>query len=468
MTRAELWGALPTLVLCAGALAVLLLCRLIRRRAAVETLSILFLVAAAALAVLLPGLPSSVGGMFTPRGLGRLFAVFFSLLGANTILAATRYGRERNLSAGEHGALVLFACAGMIWLASAASIWGLVIGLSSFTVSLYILIAFARDGGAGSEAAIKYLTMGMIAGGILAFGLALLYVAGGTLDLTRQKEALAGDAIRPLTLMSLALVLAALGFKISLAPFHLWTPDVYQGAPAPAAGLLSGGSKAAALAGLLLLLPAGAPLPQARTMLLLLSALSLVWGTLAALRQTDLKRLLAYSSVVQMGTAAIGVIAGNRSGAAAVVFYLVFYGLAAAGSFAFLAALANTADEPEHLEDLRGLGFRRPLPALGLAVCMLAFAGIPPTGGFFAKLQVFAAAVLAGQWEIALAGVLAAFVSVAYYLRVIMLLYMSDETAPDRPRPRAAETLAVLIPALLLLLLGILPGGLMTWIHLGL
>ncbi len=467
MTHADLLGALPTLALCAGALAVLLLGRLSRRRAVIEALALLSLAAAALLAVLLPELPATAGGMFSPGGNGRLFVVFFSLLGAVAILASTRYGREHGFSTGEYDALILFACAGMCWLASAASAWGFVIGLSSFTLALYVLIAFARDGGAGSEAAAKYLSMGMIAGGMLAFGLALLYAAAGTLELSRLSEIFSGSAVPPFALLGMALLLAALAFKISLAPFHLWTPDVYQGAPAPVAGLLSGGSKAAVLAGLLVLLPAGALSGAVQKLLLGLAALSLLWGTLAALRQTDLKRLLAYSSVVQMGTAVIGLSAGNRAGAQAVAFYLVFYGLAAAGSFAFLAALANTADEPERLEDLRGLGFRRPLVALGLAVCMLAFAGIPPTGGFFAKLQVFAAAVLAGQWEIAVAGVLAAFVSVAYYLRVIMLLYMSDEAAPERPRPHLAETLAVLIPALLLLLLGVAPGLLMDWIGAG-
>jgi NADH-quinone oxidoreductase subunit N len=354
----------------------------------------------------------------------------------------------------------------MSLLSAASSLVGLFLGLEAFTLVLYILISLDRHSPQGAEAGLKYLVLGVTATGALAFGIALIYASAGTFHLP---EALAGIGtgakLRPIGLAGWALLLLAVGFKVSLVPFHLWTPDVYQGAPAPITGLLSAGSKGAMFSALVTLLAgSGAAAQDLRPVLWVFSAVTMGVGTLAALRQENVKRLLAYSSVVHMGIVLLGLVAGGVGGRSAVVFYLVFYAAVSLGAFGVIASLSGAGGEPQALAAYRGIGYRHPFRAAAMTVFLLALAGIPPTGGFMAKLQIFAAAIQADALGLALIGILVSLISLYYYLKIIIALYMTDDSAPALAPGTVAERVAVLLCLLLVLALGLFPAPILDWI----
>jgi NADH-quinone oxidoreductase subunit N len=362
---------------------------------------------------------------------------------------------------------VLYAAAGMALLSSAIHLLGLFLALETFTLAFYILIAGNRNCAMAAEAGLKYLILGAVATGFMAFGIALIYAGSGTLVLPEAVQRLANPAgqLQAWGLLGWGLVLIAAGFKISLAPFHLWTPDVYQGAPAPVGGLLATGSKGAVVAALVGLLAMAGPVWHDLVDLVwLLAALTMLAGSLGALVQKNLKRLLAYSSVTHMGTLLIGLLCQSSAGLAATTFYVVVYVIASFGAFAVIASLANEHGEPMSFDQWRGLGYRYPLRCGTLVLFLLSLAGLPATAGFMAKLAVFNAALQSGYVGLVLIGVFASVVSFAFYLRVSVLFFQENGQPSSWHQGTALEHAVLAVCATATLLLGVFPGLLFTLI----
>ncbi len=466
MSAADLAALAPILILALGSAAVLLTGAWWPRCAPLLWGGAAIALAAAFTAALYSPPTLEIAGFFRSDGYGRFFTVLWSAVAALTLMTSLRYAEERHFEGGEYAALILFGAAGMALLSASVSFVGLFLGLEAFTLVLYILIAFHREDPLGAEAGLKYLVMGAVATGFLAFGIALLYTASGTFRIAEAMTALgAGAEMRPVAMAGMAMFLTAVGFKVSLVPFHLWTPDVYQGAPAPVAGLLSTGSKGAVFAALVTMwggLEVGRDLLE--PLLWALSAITMLVGTFCALRQENLKRLLAYSSVVHMGYVLIGLLAGGADGNGAVVFYLVAYTVVNLGAFGIIASFSREGGEPQNFEDFRGLGYRHPLRCGTMAVFLFSLAGVPPTAGFIGKFGIFYAAVGSGYILLALLGVLASLVSLYYYLRVIIVMFMSDIAAFPLHRGTFSEKAAVGLCLLATLWLGVLPGALLDLI----
>ncbi len=465
MTALELIALIPLLILLAGATGLLLAAPFAGEgRWPLGAGCLVAVAAALAAAWIQPSVPE-VAGLFATGPYARFFTLLWSLAAAATLALAPRYLINRRLAAGEFSALLLFAAAGMSLLSASSSLVGLFLALEAFSLAFYVLIAFHTASDASTEAGLKYLVLGGVAAGLLAFAIALIYTAGGTLHLPEALGGLAtGKALSPLAMAGWALLLAAIGFKLSLVPFHLWTPDVYQGSPAPVTGLLASGSKGAVAAALLILMAALPEAPAALVPVLwLLAALSMAIGAFCALVQDNVKRMLAYSSVTHMGYLLAALLAWDAAGRTAVLFYLVVYSVMTLGAFGALTVLAD-AEELQTLDDLRGLGRSHPLPAATLTICLLALAGLPPTAGFTGKLAIFSSVFSAGYPWLALLGILASLVSVYYYLQPALRMFASEPGGNSRAAaPRAVfagEKVVLLLCLALTLVFGLWPGPL--------
>ncbi len=350
------------------------------------------------------------------------------IAGAGLVAVAISYGqRTRAEHVGEYYALLAAAAAGMVFLVQANDLMTLFLGLEWFSICLYILCAIEIDVVSSLEAGLKYLIVGSFGSAILLFGLALVYGATGELQFGEIAAALeergANDG---LTLAGLAMIIAGLGFKASAAPFHMWTPDVYEGAPTPVTAFMSAATKAVALVLAMRVLVTAFPAEEElwTIAIAVIACVSLAVGNIAALVQRNLKRMLAYSSVSHAGFMLIAVAANNGLGAKALLYYLVPYGAASLGAFAVVAARERELGERVTLDNVAGLGWERPLFGVGMWIFMLAFAGFPLTGGFVGKFYVFAAAYEAGLWWLVIAGVAGTAISLYYYLAVVRALYM--------------------------------------------
>jgi NADH-quinone oxidoreductase subunit N len=351
--------------------------------------------------------------------------VFGSALVAVLVSWAERFGREH---VGEYYALLATAAAGMAFFVAANNLMTLFLGLEWFSLSLYALCAIAGDRAPALEAGLKYLIVGGFGSAILLFGSALVYGATGTLEFGGIAAAVRSEDLvdDPMVLAGLAMLLTGFGFKASAAPFHMWTPDVYQGAPTPVTAFMSAGTKTAALVLTLRVLVTAFPEHTEfwTVVVAIIAVASLAVGNLAALVQRNVKRLLAYSSISHAGFMLIAVAANNDLGAEALLFYLIPYSAASIGAFAVVAARERELAREVTFDELAGLGWERPLLGVSLWVFMLNFAGLPLTGGFFGKFLVFSAAVRADWTWLVIVGVAATAVSLYYYLAVIRALYM--------------------------------------------
>jgi len=396
-----------------------------------------------------------------------LFAVFV-VIGLIVVLMSLEYAARQGMNLGELCGLVLLAVAGLMIMVSSTDWLVVFLGLEVLSVASYALSGLKKTDRASSEAAAKYFLMGSFAGAFFVFGLALLFGTSGSLDFsTLLVDRASGVGLAPAGAVGLGLILAALGFKIAIAPFHMWAPDVYEGAPTPVTVFLTVGPKAAGLAVLFRLLvpllrnePFTAVFGPALT---LMAVLTMFAGNLAALRQRSVKRMLAYSSIAHSGYLLVAVIAGDGP---SLVFYLVVYLFMNAGAFSVLAAMSRKGVEYTALDDFAGLGRRYPWLAACLSVFLLSLAGFPPTAGFLAKFYVFSGAVRQGHVALVVAAVLASLVSVAYYLKVIVVMYMKDE---DSDVVIAAESPALYLVIFLCLFgvvqLGLWPGNLLALIR---
>lgn len=464
MSLAALQSLLPQILLALGSTAILLGGAWVRnRRLWLITGAVVALIAALAAAVIEPA-QTEILGIYSASVYARFCTVLWSLTVAATLLISCRYADLYRFGGGEYASLMLFAAAGMSLLSAAISLVGLFLGLEMLTLALYVLIAFRYGDNRGAEAGMKYLVFGAVATAFLAFGIALIYTATGTFNLEAATLGLQVDGrLRPLGLAGWALLLVAIGFKISLVPFHLWTPDVYQGAPAPVSGLLATAAKGAVLTAFLpLLIMTGEAGRDIINVLWLLAIVTMLTGTFAALPQTNLKRMLAYSSVVHMGYLLIALIVGGADGSRALLFYLVVYSLATFGAFGVITTFATDEGEIQDYEDLRGLAALYPRRCAVLAVFLLSLAGIPPLAGFFAKFGLFRAAFRGGYAELAVIGVIASVISVYYYLRPLIALYTAEPEVMFREQVARIEMVLLVCCALVIFVLGIYPVPLLS------
>ena len=351
------------------------------------------------------------------------------IAGAGFLAVGISYAhRLRREHVGEYYALLAAAGGGMVFLVQASNLMTLFLGLEWFSICLYILCAIEIDRVGSLEAGLKYLIVGSFGSAVLLFGSALVYGATGELEFAAIAAAIDEQGLRNdgLVLAGLAMLIAGLGFKASAAPFHMWTPDVYEGAPTPVTAFMSAATKAVALVLTMRVLVTAFPAEEDLWTLAVavLACISLAWGNIAALVQRNLKRMLAYSSVSHAGFMLIAVAANNELGAKALLYYLIPYSAASLGAFAVIAARERELGQRVTLDNVGGMGWERPLLGVAMWIFMLAFAGLPLTGGFVGKFYVFAAAYDRGWWWLVIAGVIATAISLYYYLAVVRSLYM--------------------------------------------
>jgi len=405
-------------------------------------------------------------GMFLHDGFTVFFTLLFCGVAAVAVLQSWDYVRRTRISHGEYYALLLAATLGMILMAASNDLITIFLGLELMSLALYILVGFRRGRLDSSEAALKYFLLGAFASGFLLYGIALLYGATGTTNLGRMALFLADSPMlgNPLLLAGGLLVLAGFGFKVAAVPFHMWTPDAYEGAPTTVTGFMSAGAKAAGFAALLRLLVVALPALQTdwRPMMTWIAILTMTVGNVTALLQTNVKRMLAYSSIAHAGYLLIAVVAGGQAGGAAALFYLAVYSLMNLGAFGVLALLGREQEERVTISDLAGLGQRHPGLAAAMTVFMLSLGGIPPTAGFMGKVYVFGVAVDAGLVPLVIVGVLNSVVSIYYYLRITVAMYMREpQGEPVEVAWTAPAALATAVTLGLTLWWGIQASGLL-------
>ncbi len=397
------------------------------------------------------------------------FETLFASLGILTVALSHSYLKRRGLRESEFHILTMAAVIGMMVLASATSLVTVFLGLEMLSLALYIMSGFARTDFRSQEAAAKYLLVGGFASAFVLYGMALIYGGAGTTvipDIAQRLTASAGSS--PLVLLGILLMGVGFAFKVSAAPFHMWTPDVYQGAPVPVTAFMSVGTKAAAFAMIVRVFEGGLPhiSPEWQTLLAFVAATSMVVGNLLAIVQTSLKRLLAYSGVAQAGYILVGVIAGNQIGLEAVLYYLFVYMFMNFGAFAVITLLSEPDRDADSFADLEGLARRNWLLAVGMTVFMLSLAGFPPSVGFFGKLFLFTAGVGAGYTWLVVLAVLMSVVSVFYYIRVLIPVW-SMGPRPERVPASFSSQLAIGLSVAASVGLGLYPTTLLIAGQLG-
>ena len=403
------------------------------------------------------------------------FALFFQALilgiALLAVLFSPSYLRATGIDRGEYYALLLFSVVGMLGLVSCLELVSIFVALEIMSVAVYALAGLHRDRAESREASMKYFITGAFSSAFFLYGVALLYGISGSTWLMRIAPALhPSSESAALGVLGVALLLVGFGFKVASAPFHMWVPDVYEGAPTTVTALMSAGVKAAAFGAFLrvFLVPLAAVSAQWRPAVAVLAVVSMVLGNLGALAQSNLKRMLAYSSIAHAGYLLTAVVAAPGVAAEAVLFYLVAYAAVNLGGFGALAALANSEGrEPLSLDDLAGLAERRPVLAAALTVFLISLTGVPVSAGFVGKFYLFNAAVSAGYAGLAVVGVLMSVVSAYYYLRVVVVMYMREPIAADTWAPvTGAARLALALSAAVVLGLGVYPGPVLGWARL--
>lgn len=454
----------PTLIVVGTGLLILVLDLLPSRsgdRTHLPTLALLGLVAALFTTLLLWG---GRGRGFRDMIVLDNYALFFHLVigyaAALIVLLSMDYLRLHGVESGEVYALVLFSTAGMLLLASAGDLIVVFLAIELMSLSLYVLAGLFKLRREAGEASMKYFLLGVFASAFLLYGIALLYGAAGSTNLDRVAAAVAARPGDPLLVAGLGLIMVGFGFKVASVPFHMWAPDVYEGAPTSITALIATGSKAAVFAALLRLV-AGAlrQQPDWTPLLWAAAALTMTVGNVVAIAQSSLKRMLAYSSVAHVGYLLVGVAAGGSAGASAVLYYLLAYTFTTVGTFGVLTLCERAGEEAVDVRDYAGLGRRHPALALTLSLFLLSLVGIPPLAGFVGKFYLFGAAVRAGYLWLAVIGVLNSAVAAYYYLRVIVYMYMREpEATAAGLRPSFAGGLALAIALVGVVLLGVVPA----------
>ena len=468
-TTADLLPLLPELVLVGAAFALLMLDLFLdeRRRIVTHALSVVALIVVAAMvAAGVGGQGTAFGSMFVRDTTADVLKVGICSISAIAMVYAWPFLRARGLYKGEVALLVLFAVAGMMLLVSAGNMVMVYVGLEMLALCSYALVAIDRDSPLASEAAIKYFVLGSLASGLLLYGMSLIYGATGTLELARIGEAAAATQSTTLLVTGVVFAVAGMVFKFGGAPFHMWLPDVYHGAPTPITLFIGSAPKLAYFGMVYRMLEVGAGgLDETwRLMIAGIAVASLAIGNLSAMVQTNFKRLLAYSTISHVGFLLIGVAGGGSQGFAAAMFYALSYAVMTTAAFGAIIVLSNRGFEADQVDDFKGLSTRSPWLAFLVLCVMASLAGLPPFLGFWAKLAVLRAALEGGMMWLALVGVVFAVVGAFYYLRIVRAMYFDEAEAPV-PAPMDSRPVRVLfgVNALALLGLGLAWSPIMAW-----
>jgi len=411
--------------------------------------------------------------MFVEDPMARVLKAFVCISVAAMLVYGRDYCRARGLFRGELFALSLTATLGMMIMISASHFLTLYLGLELMSLSLYSMVALSRDSASATEAAMKYFVLGALASGMLLYGLSMVYGATGgygappTLQIAEVAARVSSNqANHTLLIFGLVFVVAGVGFKLGTVPFHMWVPDVYQGAPTAVTLLIGSAPELAAFAFVVRILVqalgAHSLLVEWQQMLILLAVLSMAIGNVTAIAQSNIKRMLAYSSISHMGFMLLGIVSGTLNGYSSAMFYMVTYVLTAAGAFAMIMLPSRQGFEADNLDDFKGLNQRNPWYAFLMLLIMVSLAGVPPVVGFYAKLSVFQAVMDAGMTWLVVVAVLFSLIGAFYYLRVVKLMYFDDPIDRSPVRPSADVGALLTANGLAVLVFGLLPGGLMT------
>ena len=402
-------------------------------------------------------------GVVTADNFSLFVALVLVVVGILTVALSSQVVKRDGINAGEYYSLTLFAIGGMMLMAAAVDLLVIFIALEILSLSVYILTGMRRESKAGAEAAFKYFLLGGFSSAFFLYGVAFTFgIAGSTRlnEVVVVMSTLAGGR-ELLTYIALGLLLVGFAFKVSAVPFHMWTPDVYEGAPAVVTAFMSAGVKAAAFAAFVRVFMSafGGLQPQWEPVIWMLSAASMIFGVVVGVVQRNVRRMLAYSSIAHAGYMLMAMAAGNNTGKGAILFYLLTYALTSLGAFGVTALVATRDRTNDELSDYAGLSKRQPLLAFLMSIFLLSLGGFPPTAGFIGKWYLFSSAVSAGSFALAIIGVLTSVVSVFFYLRVVVMMYMTDETSTSPvTQPSTLSILALAVPLVATFYLGILPG----------
>src|SRR5215831_9275628 len=465
ISLSDFYYILPELVLTGGALVVLLADVLLPRGSNRALAWVTLLAIAATLASLVPFTGTHVEvahGLLAVDRFALFFKIVFLVAAAIAVLMSGRYLEIEGISAGEYYFLILCATLGMMVMAGGIDLISIFIGLETMAVSFYILVGLIKPNERSNEAAVKYFLLGAFSLGVLLYGMSLMYGLSGTTSLRAMAPLFVGQEHDARLVLAVVLVVAGVGFKIAAVPFHMWAPDVYEGAPTPVTAFLSVGSKAASFAMLLRIFLEGMPSLSGdwRILFEALAIVTMTVGNLAALTQSNIKRMLAYSSIAHAGYLLIGIVAagaGYSRGVTATLVYLFIYAFMQLGAFAVVVLMRRQDIIGDELKDLSGLYRRRPVAAFAMLLFMLSLGGIPPTAGFMGKFWLFSAAVESGYVWLALIGVLNSAISLYYYIRVVVFMYLKPQVEGSEPTTSPALAVALGLTVLATLVLGMYP-----------
>ncbi|MBN2331603.1 MAG: NADH-quinone oxidoreductase subunit N [Deltaproteobacteria bacterium] len=408
---------------------------------------------------------SAYSGMVMVDGFSSFITLIVCVVTLLTVLSTINYQQFfEELNCGEYYCLLLFAAVGMSFMGSASNLLMLFLALETMSISIYVLAGFKWHDRKSIESALKYFLLGAFASGFLLFGFALIFGTTGTMDLVKISAFLTAhpEMIHSRMLMGgVALVTVGFGFKVAMFPFHMWTPDVYEGAPTSVTGFMATGVKAAAFAALVRVFFVALGHVQAdwTGIMWLLAFLTMTIGNVVALSQTNIKRMLAYSSIAHAGYLLVGFVAGSKQGQAGILFYLMSYAFTNLGAFGVIALLGKKGGEYTELQDFAGLGFKYPLMGLAMGIFMFSMAGIPPMAGFMGKFYLFSSAMKAGFVWLAIFGVINSVISLYYYLRVVVVMYFQEaEQSISMPKPSPAVVVGLVLAAIGVMQMGIFPS----------
>ncbi len=431
---------------------------------AVSWLAVLALLIAIALVAMQPAeTVATFGGLFVADGFGRFAKVLILLGSAFAIVLSLGYNRYERMERFEYPVLILLASTGMMMMVSANDLIALYLGLELQSLSLYVLAAFKRDSGRATEAGLKYFVLGALSSGMLLYGASMIYGFAGSTNFAQIAQALGGQASIGLV-VGIVFLSAGLAFKVSAVPFHMWTPDVYEGAPTPVTAFFAVAPKVAAMALFVraILTPFGDIAHEWQQIIIVVSALSMLLGAFAAIAQTNIKRLMAYSSIGHVGYALIGLAAGTEEGVRGILIYLAIYLAMNVGTFACILCMRQKDQMVEGVGDLAGLAKTHPGMALLLAAFMFSLAGVPPLAGFFGKFYIFMSAINAGLYTLAVIGVLSSVVGAYYYLRIVKIMYFDDVSEPLAKPVRGELGAVMTVTGLFTMLFFIWPAPLLS------
>ena len=402
----------------------------------------------------------SFGGMLLHGGYANFFGALFCCVSFFTVILSRNYFERQKYHRGEFYILLLFATIGMMLIASANDLIIVFLGIELMSVCLYVLAGFIRTKERANEAALKYFLLGAFATGFLLYGIALIYGAVGTTNLAMIRNVFAVVSINILFVIGAGLLLIGLAFKAAAVPFHMWAPDVYEGAPTPVTAFMSTGAKAAAFAAFITLFIRTFDFigGQVNELLAVLAAASMILGNVVAIAQANVKRMLAYSSIAHAGYMLAGIATGTLDGQVGVMFYLAAYAVMNLGAFAIINLVEQEGDQNLLLDDYAGLSYSQPLLAVLMAIFMFALAGVPPFSGFFGKYYIFLAAIRAKMVWLAIIGVLTSLVSAYYYLRLVVLMFFREGRTNIETSPSRIVVTKIVVSAFLVLLLGLFPS----------